>query len=81
MNIYKKNIYVFVYTYKHRVGSEGGYLPLTRKIRRSGSSIVITIPSQILEAYDISCGDLVEIIPLENGKITIQKVDNNLLRK
>ena len=50
-------------------------MPLTRKTRLSGSSIVITIPSQLVEAYDISCGETVEIIPLKNGEIKIRKKD------
>jgi len=48
-------------------------MPLTRKTRLSGSSIVVTIPSQLVEAYDINSGDDVEIIPLENGEIKIRK--------
>lgn len=52
-------------------------MPLTRKTRVSGSSIVVTIPSQLVEAFDINSGDLVEIIPLRNGEIRIKKVDNN----
>ena len=50
-------------------------MPLIYKTRLSGNSIVVTIPSQITEAYDIHCGDLVEIIPLKNGDIKIKKVD------
>ena len=52
-------------------------MPLTRKTRVSGSSIVVTIPSQLVEAYNISCGDLVEIIPLKDGEIKIRKIKNN----
>ena len=48
---------------------------LTRKTRASGSSIVVTIPSQLTEAYDIHCGDLIEITPLRNGEIRIKKID------
>ncbi len=51
-------------------------MPLTRKTRFSGSSIVITIPSQLVEAYDIYSGDLVEIIPLRDGEIKIKKIKN-----
>jgi AbrB family looped-hinge helix DNA binding protein len=51
-------------------------MPLTRKTRVSGSSIVITIPSQIVEAFDINSGELVEIIPVKNGEIKIKKVNN-----
>jgi len=57
--------------------STDGYMPLTRKTRFSGSSIVVTIPSQLVEAYDINKGDLVEIIPYKNGEIRIKKVENN----
>jgi len=48
-------------------------MTLTRKTRASGSSIVITIPSQIVEAYDINTGDNVQIIPLKNGEMRIKK--------
>jgi antitoxin component of MazEF toxin-antitoxin module len=44
-------------------------------MRFSGNSVAITIPSQILEAYDIYCGDTVEITPLKNGEISIKKID------
>ena len=49
-------------------------MTLTRKTRASGSSIVVTIPSQIVEAYDINRGDTVQIIPLKNGEIRIKKI-------
>jgi antitoxin component of MazEF toxin-antitoxin module len=55
-------------------------MPLTRKTRLSGSSIVVTIPSQLLEAYNISSGDLVEIMPLKNGEIRIKKIDTRKAR-
>lgn len=48
-------------------------MPLTRKTRDSGSSIVVTIPSQLSRAYGISSGDVLEIIPLEN-EIRIRKL-------
>lgn len=48
---------------------------LTRKTRASSSNLVVTIPSQLVEAYDISCGDIVEITPLKNGEIRIKKID------
>ena len=54
-------------------------MPLTRKTRLSGSSIVVTIPSQLVEAYDINSGDDVEIIPLENGEIKIRKSNGGQL--
>jgi putative addiction module antidote len=48
-------------------------MPLTRKIRTSGNSIVVTIPSQLVEAYNIKNGDEVEIIPLEQDGLIIKK--------
>ena len=51
-------------------------MPLTRKIRISGNSIVVTLPSQLVEAYDITDGDKVEIIPLKNGKFVIKKAQS-----
>jgi len=51
-------------------------MPLTRKTRVSGSSIVITIPSQLVEAFDINSGELIEIVPLKNGEIKIRKLNN-----
>ena len=49
-------------------------MPLTRKTRLSGSSIVVTIPSQLVDAYGINSGDFIEIIPLKDGEIKIRKV-------
>ena len=48
-------------------------VPLTRKIRRSGKSIVVNIPSQFVEMYDMQMGDEVEIIPMENGEMKLRK--------
>ncbi|MBS3749424.1 MAG: AbrB/MazE/SpoVT family DNA-binding domain-containing protein [Candidatus Thermoplasmatota archaeon] len=48
-------------------------MPLTRKARVVGSSLVVTIPSQIAKAYDIHDGDEIEIIPVEFGEFTIRK--------
>jgi antitoxin component of MazEF toxin-antitoxin module len=68
-------IYFGIYPYKHWMG-----MSLTRKTRVSGSSIVVTIPSQLVEAFDINNGDLVEIIPLRNGEIRIRKANNHRSR-
>ena len=48
-------------------------MPLIRKTRASGSSIVVAIPSQLVEAYDIGSGDNLEIIPLGHGEFKIRK--------
>jgi antitoxin component of MazEF toxin-antitoxin module len=52
-------------------------MTLTRKTRASGTSLVITIPSQIVKLYDINQGDLIEIIPLNNAEIKIKKHEKN----
>lgn len=51
-------------------------MPLTRKTRFSGSSIVVTIPSQIAEAYNISGGDQVEIVPISDSEFRVKKLKN-----
>jgi len=51
-------------------------MPLIRKTRTSGSSIVLAIPSQLVEAYDIYDGDEMEIIPLGHGEFKIRKAKN-----
>ena len=53
--------------------STDGHMPLTRKTRLSGKSIIVTIPSQLVEAYGIDIGEQIEIIPLNNGEIKIRK--------
>jgi hypothetical protein len=49
-------------------------MPLTRKARLVGSSLVITIPSQLALAHDINDGDLLEIIPMGIAEFKIRKV-------
>ena len=51
-----------------------GIMPLTRKARVVGSSLVITIPSQLAEVYDINDGDELEIIPVGMGEFRIRKM-------
>ena len=48
-------------------------MPLTRKARIVGSSLVITIPSQLAKAHDIKDGDELEIIPAGMGEFRIKK--------
>jgi antitoxin component of MazEF toxin-antitoxin module len=49
-------------------------MPLTRKARVVGSSLVITIPSQLAKAHNINDGDDLEIIPSVLGEFKIRKV-------
>ncbi|MDG6218540.1 MAG: AbrB/MazE/SpoVT family DNA-binding domain-containing protein [Candidatus Thermoplasmatota archaeon] len=48
-------------------------MPLTRKARVVGSSLVVTIPSQMAKAFNIKDGDEIEIIPMEFGEFKIRK--------
>ncbi len=49
-------------------------MPLTRKARIVGSSLVLTIPSQLAKAHDIKDGDEIEIIPTGLSEFKIRKV-------
>lgn len=49
-------------------------MPLTRKARIVGSSLVVTIPSQLAKAHDINDGDDIEIIPIGIGEFKIRKL-------
>jgi len=49
-------------------------MPLTRKARVVGSSLVITIPSQLAKAHDINDGDDLEIVPSGMGEFKIRKI-------
>jgi hypothetical protein len=66
-----QNVYIFTYTLLRRGGWE---MPLTRKARVVGSSLVLTIPSQLAKAHDINDGDEIEIIPMGVGEFKIRKV-------
>lgn len=48
-------------------------MTLSRKVRRVGSSLIITIPSQLAEIYEIFEGNEINIIPVEKGKFILQK--------
>jgi len=47
---------------------------LKRKARIVGSSLVITIPSNFVQAFEIKDGDWMEIIPMGIGEFKIKKV-------
>jgi hypothetical protein len=66
-----QKIYILSYTLMFLGGWE---LPLTRKARIVGSSLVLTIPSQLAKAHDINDGDEIEIIPLGIGEFKIRKL-------
>ena len=51
-------------------------MPLIRKTHSIGRRIVLSIPSQLAEAYDIGDGDDLEIIPLGPGEFKVRKAEN-----
>jgi bifunctional DNA-binding transcriptional regulator/antitoxin component of YhaV-PrlF toxin-antitoxin module len=65
-----KHIYNYIYI---TCIARRGYMPLTRKARVVGSSLVITIPSQLAKAHNINDGDELEIIPMGIGEFKIRK--------
>ena len=46
---------------------------LLRKIRRVGSSTVVSIPSHLLSCYDIKDGDEIQFLVINDKIIGIQK--------
>jgi bifunctional DNA-binding transcriptional regulator/antitoxin component of YhaV-PrlF toxin-antitoxin module len=54
-------------------------MPLIRMTRISGRRIIITLPSQILDAYDIKNSDFLEITPLQQGEILMKKTEEKEL--
>ena len=73
MDISKK-IKKYIYSSIHYKDCGGWEMPLTRKARVVGSSLVLTIPSQLAKAHNINEGDEIEIIPTGVGEFTIRKL-------
>ena len=51
-------------------------MPLIRTTKSIGKRIVLSIPSQLAEAYDIGDRDELEIIPLGHGEFRVRKAHN-----
>lgn len=64
----------YIYLRIHYTIARRGYMPLTRKARVVGSSLVLTIPSQLAKAHNINDGDDLEIIPMGIGEFKIRKI-------
>lgn len=73
MDIFEK-IETYIYLGIHYYIRRRGSMPLTRKARVVGSSLVITIPSQLAQAHDINDGDELEVIPAGVGEFKIRKI-------
>ena len=48
-------------------------MSLTRKVRRVGSSLMVTFPSHIAQAFDIEEGDMLEYTIIDNTKFMVEK--------
>jgi competence protein ComGF len=70
----KKSKHIYIQAYITSFAGEGWEMPLTRKARIVGSSLVLTIPSQLAKAHDINDGDEIEIIPTGISEFKIRKV-------
>jgi antitoxin component of MazEF toxin-antitoxin module len=46
-------------------------MPLKRKVRKTGESLAITLPSQIAELHDIHEGDYLEFTFIGTGEFSI----------
>jgi hypothetical protein len=69
----KKSKHIYIQAYITSFAGEGWEMPLTRNARIVGSSLVLTIPSQLAKAHDINDGDDIEIIPTGMAEFKIRK--------
>jgi antitoxin component of MazEF toxin-antitoxin module len=50
-------------------------IPLKRKVRKTGESLAITLPSQIAELHNIHEGDYVAFTIIGTGEFRIKKAE------
>lgn len=50
---------------------------IKRKVRMTGKSLAVTIPSQIAQLHDINEGDFLEFTPIGSGEFRIKKIRNS----
>jgi len=53
---------------------------MRRKLFRSASSLLLSIPKPIIRLLDLKEGDVVEVYATEDGKIIVEKVYRRLRR-
>ena len=46
---------------------------LTRKLRKAGGSLALTIPRDFAAAMDLHVGDVVEIEPIDSHRLSLRK--------
>lgn len=52
-------------------------MPTIKKLRNIGGTLVITIPKQVCDMYDLKANDKMEISPIGYGEFKIKKVDKD----
>ncbi len=58
------------------VATNENTISLTRKLRRSGNSTVLTIPTEILETADLEADDEIEFALDNEGRIVLSKTED-----
>ena len=53
-------------------------MPLTRKLRKAGGSVALTIPRDFAAAMALQVGDLVEIEPIDSRHLRIGEARSSL---
>jgi len=48
-------------------------MPLTRKLRKAGGSVALTIPRDFAAAMNLHIGDIVEIEPVDSQRLVLRK--------
>lgn len=51
-------------------------MPLSRKVRKVGSSLVVTIPSHLAIAYGIKKGTVINFMLGNDGNLVLKKINN-----
>lgn len=49
---------------------------IRRKVRKTGESLAVTIPSHIAQLHDINEGDFLEFTPMGSGELRLRKEDS-----
>ena len=54
------------------------YMALTRKLRKAGGSVALTIPRDFAAAMDLHVGDVVEIEPIDSERLAFRKSERQI---
>lgn len=51
----------------------------TTKTLESGGSLVVSIPKEIAEEFNLSIGEKLQLIPIKDGEIRIKKIKSSII--